>query len=594
MQSPSLILLGMALTAAVQAAVQAAGEAPAAPERPSVDAALARYDKLPAAGRERWIREMLVRLDRANAVMLRGDEVVRQRARTDKFARLVAGGYRPPRTSLENLLAEVQRRERQAVESLARRYRIQIYRTFRQQEDVFRGRKAAWDRAEAAWRAAGSPIHSQHQLIDWLVVATYRSTPGTIGSLPGVPDFGPQIGLPGAWPGGLAGRGEPPDLRLPGPVLRPELPARQWSPGLPSTGPPRELESGVGPEGDWLLPAPARPDPAPADLAAVDAARVAARPRIRPSLPGERVPPIAGQARPIAGGEPPVAALPAGPVPDLAGRVPTDTAWRRGTMPGPPVEQPAVSENGSVSGDWLVPHSRGEPERSEPASADLASAGQVRSPTRSVPGAASVTQREPVPEPLLASAFPRGEWPAFPAEPAAPQPAARQPNPEAMPADPGRSRLPGGTNNTGDSVDAGNPDDENPASPRVRVNLNELSAGIAGANLALRALEAELDNDLPPSARDLAGLVDRLEVLVLRHDDLALFCDLVTPEQRRRAGRLESPRALIPRLANKVFELRSRASGDDFPGDEAERELELKILGQLSRQLAELAEQKDD
>jgi hypothetical protein len=124
------------------------------------------------------------------------------------------------------------------------------------------------------------------------------------------------------------------------------------------------------------------------------------------------------------------------------------------------------------------------------------------------------------------------------------------------------------------------------------VNLNELGAGIAGANLALRALEAELDNELPPSARDLASLVDRLEILVLRHDDLALFCELITAEEHRRVGRLESPRALIPRLANKVFELRSRATGQEFTGSDAERELELKILGDLSRQLAEMADER--
>jgi hypothetical protein len=126
------------------------------------------------------------------------------------------------------------------------------------------------------------------------------------------------------------------------------------------------------------------------------------------------------------------------------------------------------------------------------------------------------------------------------------------------------------------------------------VNLNELAAGIAGANLALRALEAELDNELPPSARDLASLVDRLEILVLRHDDLALFCELIAPEEHRRAGQLEPPRALIPRLANKIYELRSRATGPQFTGTDPERELELKILADLSRQLAEMAGEQED
>jgi hypothetical protein len=459
----------MVLTAAGQTAA-ARGPAPdpasgPSPEGSAAEAALADYEKLPPAARERWVREKLVRLDRANAVVLAPDEAARQRARTEKLARLMGDGYKPPRSSVENLLRELARRERQAVESLARRYRIQIYRTFRQQEAVFLGRKAAWDRVEAAWRAAGSRLEPRHQLIDWLVVATYRSTPGTIGALPGMPDFRRQIGRPGPSSGDVARIGRPLESRLPWTVLRPELPAARGSAPLPSASPPGVPFPQAGVGRDWLLPAPARPEPLPGDLAATDAARVDARPRLRLLLPGGTVPTIAEDI-------PHVAAIPAEP-------------------PGPP---PAASSN-------------------DPAG-----------PASQAPGPSAADSRQ----------------------------------------------------------------------PRARVNLNELAAGIAGANLALRALEAELDNGRPPTARDLASLVDRLEVLALRHDDLTLFCALITPDERRRVGRLESPRTLVPRLANRVVDLRNRATGEDFTGPEVERRMELNILDELSLQLAELAEKKKD
>jgi len=576
MQPLGAILLGVLLTAAGQAPARGA---PGPPEPSPIAPALARYEQLPVAARERWVREMLVRLDRANAVVLARDEAARQRARTEKFARLVAGGYRPPRSSLENLLRELTRREQQAVESLARRYRIQIYRTFRQQEEVFRGRKGAWDRVEAAWRAAGGPIEPQHQMIDWLVVATYRSTPGTIGALPGVPNFGPQIGLPGAWPGRLAEPGRPREPALPWTVLRPELPPRRSPVPPPPASPPRDPRAQAALAGDWLLPAPTRPEPPPAELAAIDAARVGARPRVRPLQPGET-------AAEVADGAPRVAAIPVRPLPEPSGPAPADTASRPGPTAPITVEQPAVPENGSAMGDWLLPPRRGSAERTDQPPAHEPTAGQARSPARSGLGAPHAPGGEPVPGPQVASAFPPSEWPAFPVEPPAPRPPA--PRPPAPPDRPAEPTIPHGVA----SPDEGISGLGQPPEPRVRVNLNELAAGIAGANLALRALEAELDNEMPPAARDLASLVDRLEILVLRHDDLALFCELITPEEQRRAGRLESPRALIPRLANKVFELRSRATGREFTGTEPERELELKILADLSRQLAEMADER--
>lgn len=130
------------------------------------------------------------------------------------------------------------------------------------------------------------------------------------------------------------------------------------------------------------------------------------------------------------------------------------------------------------------------------------------------------------------------------------------------------------------------------SAPPVRVNLDELSAQIAGVNLALRALEAELDQQRPWSAAELGPLFDRLSTLVTRSDDLATFRELISRRERALVGRLGSPRSLIPQVAARIFEARTRTSGPDFPGTAAQRQAELQHLDELSRKLAGLASRK--
>ncbi len=129
-------------------------------------------------------------------------------------------------------------------------------------------------------------------------------------------------------------------------------------------------------------------------------------------------------------------------------------------------------------------------------------------------------------------------------------------------------------------------------SPPHRVNLAELAVRVAGSNLALQALEAELEESRRWNARRLGPLVDRLEILVMRRNDLALFHQLISARERARVGRLESPQVAISRLAARIFEARTRAGGPGFLGSEAQRRAELRQLDELSRQLAEMASHK--
>ncbi len=556
MQPLGAIFLGVA-TALI-------GQVSAPPASPSVDAALARYDRLPAESRARWAQEMLVRLDRAGALVLTEEEAAEQQERTAKFARLLDRGYRPPRSSIRNLLVELEQREGEAVERLARRYRLQIYRTFRQEGKVYGRRRAAWDKVEGAWKSAGGPGEQRPQLIDWLVVATYRSTPGTIGALPGVPDFRPAIGRPTGFPGLIAGDVQQPESALPEAILRPALEPRRPA---AATGPPEQPADPMHPTppaDDWLLAQPVQPDmPTPGHEGA---ARVADRGQFPVRRPGEAVPPVSRTAPQPDEPE----AVPAADPRELATVRSLRPPSGVGQVPIEPLEPPGEDRPQT---DWLVPHPKHPAERrqaGEPVQRAPTAAGQ---PVRREFDAPAGTGAEPTPEPLIAANHPRGgPWPDFPEEPLA-KPATEPRTSTTEPPDPART------------------DAEAGAQHGVQVNLGELSAGIAGANLALRAMEAELDNDeVRPSARRIASLVRRLEILVLRHDDLALFCELIGPAARGQVGPLASPRAMIPRLAEKTFAARTYVSGNEFTGTPADREFELELLGEMSRKLAQLAE----
>ena len=124
---------------------------------------------------------------------------------------------------------------------------------------------------------------------------------------------------------------------------------------------------------------------------------------------------------------------------------------------------------------------------------------------------------------------------------------------------------------------------------KVEVNVEELTARIAGSNLGIRTLESDLDEKGTWDAARLEPLAERLRILVLRHADLSLFRSLVPADQRSSVGRLESPKSAISELGAHISEARKLVSGEEFKGTEAQRRAELDRLETLSRRLAELA-----
>jgi len=130
--------------------------------------------------------------------------------------------------------------------------------------------------------------------------------------------------------------------------------------------------------------------------------------------------------------------------------------------------------------------------------------------------------------------------------------------------------------------------DEPPAGS-VQVNVAGLAARIAGCNLAFRSVEVELDEKGEWNAQQLGHILDRVNLLTIRRNDLNLFRETVPEEQRISLKRLESPKSLIAQLGARIFQARSHANGPNFKGSDAERQAELQRLEELSRRLAELA-----
>lgn len=118
--------------------------------------------------------------------------------------------------------------------------------------------------------------------------------------------------------------------------------------------------------------------------------------------------------------------------------------------------------------------------------------------------------------------------------------------------------------------------------------MKELSARIAGNNLALQRLAAELDEKKPLNAAQLAPMIERLEPLVARRDDLRMFVDMLSLQQRKEVGSLESPADLIAELNTKIAAARKHAQSDAFQGTAQQRATELEMLDALAGKLADL------
>ncbi|NLF07168.1 MAG: hypothetical protein GX594_04185 [Pirellulaceae bacterium] len=128
----------------------------------------------------------------------------------------------------------------------------------------------------------------------------------------------------------------------------------------------------------------------------------------------------------------------------------------------------------------------------------------------------------------------------------------------------------------------------------VKINADELSVRVAGCNMAFRALESELDEDGQWDAQRIEPLLEKLEILSVRRNDLELYRDLLSDGEQSKVAKLETPKSATSQLGKRIFEARRSAASPEFEGTETERRAELGRLEMLSRRLAKAAGENKD
>jgi hypothetical protein len=579
MHSVWFLLTGLALLSA-----------PAGPEDPTAraEAMLRRVAQLPSEQQRAWLQRLEVRLIWSTRLTMKRDEAAQEEKRMAALLRT-----KPlPWQALVELVKVLEQREKAAVARLVRHYRSQVYETFRKQQTELLARQDAWYRVWSAWEAAGSPPEQQDRLMDWLDQAIRNSQPDAVRPLPEDPKFegGPakperritkppaaKVEEKPAKPAPTKPDEPVPERPKPQPKEAPQRPApnlaEAWRPLMPRSLIPQPVRL---PDPEIALPRPATL-PGWAGLARASKVEI-------DELVAENVPRAALPPRNLAAGRPVRPVVPAPPwnMAELAPALPSPLVGQVSNLPavgqvsnlpdpatilrGPgrqPVDPPgpnamkrALAGRVSVFPSTVVP----DPQRSPETVPEIPGMEPHHGP------------QPPMRDPLamLPRGIPVESAPTGPGVAAKTQVASVAQAPATVAAKP----KPAG------------------AEEQAQVNLEELAARIAGVNLNLHTLEAELAERRPWNADQLDGVVHRLDILVLRQKDLTLFRDLITPEEQTKVGSIEPPKNAIARLAGRIAEVRSQVQGDDFRGTENDRRAVLKRLDELSDQLAGLAAEK--
>lgn len=568
-----------------------------------VDTLLQQVARLEPEDQQRFLFWIESRLNRANAIILPPKEA--GAARAALHARIRRETVTWP--ELWRLLRELDRSENQAIEKLAHKYgllqTIRVFRSARQAEEQW---QRAWSDVYATWAATGRPLAQQDKLLDWLTTAIELSSTGTAAELPRAPHFtadslvsrlpsvptqaasrepaASEPAIPRAAPAAPATRPTPP-TQVAEPFPQPILPAS------PQAGAPRALT-----QAEAIEPAAPTVRKRVAAFAAGGGGRTPTLSELETAIASGASGAIAPHRSVWKAEEPrPAGSLAASPAretsplrtalifvpvsaPETAIARPIPTTAEptvRMELPERPVKDgPMLPGRPALPSATLSP-AEGAPDTSHPARPEppvqpeisLAGVGRHTSRTLSEPRVAG----SGLDEALHGSGIDEG-LPGFPRHRAF----FAQSNP--FHAEMGQSAPPA----TRPGLDD--------AEPAVGVNVDELRTRIAGTNMALRALEAELYGAGSWNHDELASIVARLHALVLRAEDMRLFREMVPEETRSLIDVADSPQPAITLAAARIADARQRISDGRDTGTERERQAELGRLNELSRRLAEIAE----
>jgi hypothetical protein len=161
---------------------------------------LNRVAKMGTAEQQAWLARLEQRAANAARLTLNPDEAARQQAQiaTMLHQKLVTWPL------LQQVIEETSRRERDAIDMLAERYRSRILRTFANQPELRDNRQAAWATVYQDWKTAGGRFDEQDRLIDWLEAAIRDAKVEQIVAMPEKP----ETILPALTPGPSPIKGE--------------------------------------------------------------------------------------------------------------------------------------------------------------------------------------------------------------------------------------------------------------------------------------------------------------------------------------------------------------------------------------------------
>ena len=548
--------LGLLLTACSLLADPAADKDPSA----RAEATMQRVAKLPPDYQQVWLRLLEQRCGWAALLTMKPDDAQRERQRVAKILHQKNVAW----SDLLALLRQLDQREKAAVSRMVRVYRTAVYDNFRQQGKELVDRQEAWYRIWSAWEKAGSPPEQQDRLMDWLADAIKASSKESLGPLPADPKFGPDIELVSP---ALVQRlreeqsrqrvaqSSPPRRQAEAAVPRPEVPVHGPLP-LRVPDPEWSIERADQPEtGALARRGEVSPTAAIADVPSVRLPKRLSRPALADPDPLE------------------VTALPAPP--RYAAQITVD--YKASDEVNRAEEVIAKSGSESAKPQAMIgtrppselpsPHAIA-PQAEAPSASLAASAPLPAAVTpRQSAAAAPELSNEPAPRGDVLAMLPHKLLQSTVIEPDGPAVHTVQ-------------RQPLGADHL--KTDAAAADVQH-----AQVNVEELRTRIEGINLSLRTLEGELNEKRELSADQLDGLLSRLDILVLRQKDLALFRDLITSQEQARIGQIDSSRAAVATLGTRIAEMRTRVRQNETLA-EKDRAAALKQLDDLSDRLATL------
>lgn len=149
----------------------------AATEGPTIERyrdAAGEYQRADAAGKLRFLEDLLARSNAAASVTSTGAELSRVRKRNRAILERAAQGRELTGGGLLELLAEVDAQEQRALAKLRRDFAFSTAQAFHDNRAEFDKWHDAWERIEQRYEDRGRPLAWQQRMIDWLALASAR------------------------------------------------------------------------------------------------------------------------------------------------------------------------------------------------------------------------------------------------------------------------------------------------------------------------------------------------------------------------------------------------------------------------------------